>query len=85
MPLSNPITGVNGTSMNEIMVPKGTMVGIAILASNCNQELWGPDAYEWKPERWLNPLPQAVLDAHIPGIYSNLWVTMLKLIYLHPD
>ncbi|KAI0073418.1 hypothetical protein K474DRAFT_1710699 [Panus rudis PR-1116 ss-1] len=30
------------------------------------------DAKEWKPERWLSPLPQSVVDEHIPGIYSNL-------------
>ncbi|THH32686.1 hypothetical protein EUX98_g1503 [Antrodiella citrinella] len=72
LPLSNPIKGNNGAMMNEISVPKGTNVTIGILASNCNEELWGPDALEWKPERWLKPLPDAVTDAHIPSIYSNL-------------
>lgn len=72
MPLSNPIKGNDGTMMSEIAVPKGTVVAVGILASNCNEELWGPDALEWKPERWLKPLPEAVIDAHIPGIYSNL-------------
>ena len=72
MPLSNPIKGNDGTFMNEIPVPKGTIVTVGILASNCNEEIWGPDAHEWKPERWLQPLPQTVTDAHIPGIYSNL-------------
>lgn len=74
LPLSTPIKGNNGAMMNEIAVPKGTVVTIGILASNCNMELWGEDALEWKPERWLKPLPQAVTDAHIPGIYSNLSV-----------
>ncbi|TCD71091.1 cytochrome P450-dit2 [Steccherinum ochraceum] len=72
MPLSQPIRGKDGTMMHEITVPKGTIVAVGILASNCNEALWGPDAMEWKPERWLKPLPQAVLDAHIPGVYSNL-------------
>ncbi|KAJ3515938.1 hypothetical protein NLJ89_g1436 [Agrocybe chaxingu] len=39
-----------------------------------NYEIWGPDSYEWKPERWLQPLRESVAAAHIPGIYSNLWV-----------
>ena len=72
MPLSKPIRGLDGTLINEIPVPEGTIVLIGMLASNRNAELWGPDAEEWKPERWLNPLPEAVTEAHIPGIYSHL-------------
>jgi len=34
--------------------------------------MWGPDVYEWKPERWLNPLPESVTNARIPGVYSHL-------------
>ena len=51
MPLSAPIRGVDGTLIHEIPVPKGMHVHIAILASNRNPHLWGPDAGEWKPER----------------------------------
>lgn len=58
--------------MNEIFIPKGTDIVIAIGAANRNQALWGPDADEWKPERWLSPLPKAVTEAHVPGIYSHL-------------
>lgn len=72
MPLSKPIRGLDGTLVNEILVPEGTIVLIGMLASNRNPELWGPDAEEWKPERWLKPLPEAVTEAHIPGIYSHL-------------
>ncbi|KZT66919.1 cytochrome P450 [Daedalea quercina L-15889] len=72
MPLSSPIRGVDGTLITEIPVPEGTVVHIGILASNRNPELWGPDAAEWKPERWLNPLPEVVKEAHVPGVYSHL-------------
>ena len=37
--------------------------------------MWGEDALEWKPERWLAPLPSTVADAKIPGVYSNLYVS----------
>ena len=72
MPLSNPVQGLNGELMNEILVPKDTTVFIGIKASNRNKALWGEDADEFKPERWLSQLPDAVGEAHIPGVYANL-------------
>ncbi|KJA16173.1 hypothetical protein HYPSUDRAFT_47597 [Hypholoma sublateritium FD-334 SS-4] len=72
LPLSTPIRGVDGRELREIAIPKGTLVNIGILASNRNPEIWGPDADEWKPERWINPLPESVAAAHLPGIYSHL-------------
>ena len=56
------------------MVPKDTTVVIGILSANRNRAIWGEDAAEWKPERWLSPLPKAVTEARIPGIYSSLYV-----------
>ncbi|KAI0669354.1 cytochrome P450 [Trametes maxima] len=72
MPLSEPVTGIDGTKMNEILVPKDTTVIVGILSSNRNKAIWGEDALEWKPERWLSSLPESVTEAKIPGIYSNL-------------
>jgi len=72
MPLSAPIRGVDGTLIHEILVPKNTDIVIGILAANRNPALWGPDAAEWKPDRWLKPLPETVTNAHMPGVYSNL-------------
>ncbi|KAI0327596.1 cytochrome P450 [Cubamyces sp. BRFM 1775] len=72
LPLSEPVRGVDGKLMHQILVPKDTSVFVGIAASNTNKALWGDDAYEWKPERWLQPLPEAVMDAKIPGVYANL-------------
>ena len=58
--------------MAEVLVPRGTILQLDYQASNRNKALWGEDAREWKPERWLQPLPQTVEEARIPGIYSNL-------------
>ncbi|KAL1948949.1 hypothetical protein VTO73DRAFT_10755 [Trametes versicolor] len=69
---SSARAGKDGRMMHEILVPKDTSIFVGINASNTNQAIWGPDAYEWKPERWLQPLPDAVLDAKIPGVYANL-------------
>ncbi|KAM5545851.1 hypothetical protein V8D89_000889 [Ganoderma adspersum] len=69
---SNPVRGRDGNDMHEIVVPKGTVVITHYQASNSDPALWGEDAEEWKPERWLAPLPSSVEDARIPGVYSNL-------------
>ncbi|KAG5733846.1 Cytochrome P450 3A9, partial [Termitomyces sp. T112] len=72
LPLSTPIKGIDGREMDSILVPKNTEIFIAILNANRDPLLWGPDSLEWKPERWLAPIPEALHDAHMPGIYSHL-------------
>ncbi|KAF9812459.1 hypothetical protein IEO21_06177 [Rhodonia placenta] len=72
LPLSEPICGVDGTMMKEVAIPKGTELLIGTFGCNVNKALWGEDSLEWKPERWLSPLPRAVTEASIPGVYSNL-------------
>ena len=72
MPLSEPIVGRDGTMISEIPVPKDTTVIVGIRACNRNKTIWGDDALEWKPERWLQGLPDSVGKAHVPGIYANL-------------
>lgn len=74
MPLGEPIKGVDGSMITEMPLPKGTSVVIGIRACNRNKSIWGEDALEWKPDRWLRPLPETVASAHIPGVYANLWV-----------
>ncbi|KAF9806968.1 hypothetical protein IEO21_08435 [Rhodonia placenta] len=81
--LSEPIVGVNGTVMHEIMVPKGTEIFIGVQGSNGSQARWGGDSYEWKPERWLSPLPKTVTGAPVPGVYSNLQVALCMLDDVH--
>ncbi|KAM5539718.1 hypothetical protein V8D89_006531 [Ganoderma adspersum] len=72
IPLSEPLRCTDGAVMTEVPVPKGTTILLNLRACNTNKALWGEDACEWKPERWLRPLPKAVEDARIPGIYANL-------------
>ena len=72
MPLSEPMRGVDGSMMHEIPVPKDTMVVVAIHSANRSKAIWGEDALEWKPERWLSPLPTSVTEAKVPGVYSHL-------------
>ncbi|KAI0355165.1 cytochrome P450 [Trametes cingulata] len=72
LPLSAPIRGLDGQELHSVPVTKGMRVLTDIIASNCSPELWGPDADAWRPERWLEPLPKALEDAHVPGVYSHL-------------
>ncbi|KAG6813896.1 hypothetical protein H0H92_005745 [Tricholoma furcatifolium] len=72
LPLSSPIKGINERELDSILVPKNTKVFIGILNANRDPMLWGADSLDWKPERWLKPLPQALHEAHMPGIYSHL-------------
>ncbi|EED77220.1 predicted protein [Postia placenta Mad-698-R] len=58
--------------IKEIPIPKGTELIIGTFGCNVSKSLWGEDSLEWKPERWLSPLPRAVTEASIPGVYSNL-------------
>ena len=74
LPLGTPIKAVDGTEMNEIPITKGTQMVVDITACNNHPEIWGQDSYEWKPERWLQPLPDSVSSARIPGVFSHLSV-----------
>ncbi|CCM01086.1 uncharacterized protein FIBRA_03134 [Fibroporia radiculosa] len=72
LPLSEPIMGLDGTLITEIPIPEGTELIVGTMGSNLRPAVWGEDSLEWKPERWLLPLPTKVTDASIPGVYSNL-------------
>ena len=62
----------DGSMVDNVFVPKGSNVLVGVRACNRNKALWGPDAEEWNPERWLQPLPHAIEAASIPGVYSHL-------------
>lgn len=72
LPLSTSVQGADGNEITEIPVPKGTEIIVPLMIANTNPEIWGSDANEWKPERWLSDLPASVKDAQIPGVYSHL-------------
>ncbi|EJC99782.1 cytochrome P450 [Fomitiporia mediterranea MF3/22] len=73
LPLMWPIKAKDGKSeIREIFVPKGTEVYASILNANTSKEIWGDDADQWKPSRWLNPLPESVANAKLPGVYSQM-------------
>ncbi|KAF8649410.1 hypothetical protein AX16_005851 [Volvariella volvacea WC 439] len=72
VPLYFPVIGTDGKPITEVHVRKNQNVIIGIGNVNRHKRIWGPDADEWKPDRWLKPLPESVTDAHIPGIVPHI-------------
>jgi len=66
IPLAFPITTKPGTKISSIPITKGTQIDIAIDVYNRLPSVWGPDADQWNPERFLN------LKKTSLGVYSNL-------------
>ena len=55
LPLAWPIKATDGKSeIREIPLSRGTKVIISVYNSNRSKAVWGDDAHEWKPERWLD-------------------------------
>ncbi|KAG2147464.1 cytochrome P450 [Suillus bovinus] len=53
IPLSEPVRTVSGTMTDSISIAKGTLITISAAAINRSSAIWGPDAKEFKPDRWL--------------------------------
>ncbi|KAJ6622971.1 cytochrome P450 [Mycena sp. CBHHK59/15] len=70
VPLTYPIRStVTGEETNQLLIEKGTSVYLGLSAANRSTAIWGPDAAEFKPERWLN---RSQNDSKLPGAYSGL-------------
>ncbi|KLO20407.1 cytochrome P450 [Schizopora paradoxa] len=59
IPLSEPIVLRTNELVNEVHIKKGSYVHIAIEGLNYCKDIWGDDAREYKPSRWLNLPPSA--------------------------
>ncbi len=53
LPLATPVVTKSGETIDSIFVAKGTLLTTPILTLNRSEEIWGLDAKEFKPERWL--------------------------------
>ncbi|KAH7906654.1 cytochrome P450 [Hygrophoropsis aurantiaca] len=68
IPLENPFVDKNGKLQHNIKISKGDPVLIPILAINRSAVIWGPDAKEFKPERWKS-VPEVA--SRSPGIRGH--------------
>jgi len=71
IPLSIPIVDHNGITRHEIEVTKGQGIFVSTLAMNRDRSIWGEDAFEFRPERWLAPNSHP-RSFEIPGVYSGV-------------
>lgn len=52
LPLSQPVKTLDGRSISNIPIKKGEQVLIGISSFNSSTDIYGKDAFEFRPERW---------------------------------
>ncbi|KAL7928559.1 cytochrome P450 [Trichoderma chlorosporum] len=74
-----------GDTWNGVFIPGGTRVGYTIWAITRRQDVWGEDALEFRPERWLNISPDKMkeMESTLDLIFSyGRWLCLGKTIAL---
>jgi len=69
LPLAKPIVGISGKVYKDLPVPAGIFISMSTVGYNLNKDMWGPDAYEFQPERWLDMNEES--ESRF-GVYGNL-------------
>ncbi|PPQ76505.1 hypothetical protein CVT24_010878 [Panaeolus cyanescens] len=75
VPLQYPVTDTKtGKEIQEILIHEGTTVYVGMGALNRSKALWGPDAAEFKPQRWIghHAHESTIQNIKTPGIFSNI-------------
>ena len=72
IPLSQPTATISGEPITTLHLTPNTEVHIAISASNRDPAIWGEDADQWKPDRWIGKKVEDVATQRLPGIYSGM-------------
>ncbi|OJA08679.1 hypothetical protein AZE42_01173 [Rhizopogon vesiculosus] len=95
LPLQFPVRSASDEETSTVLVAKNQRFVMSILAANHNQAVWGEDASDWKPERWLDSsqgeTPGVKNGVRYTGVYSsmcvasNSFVTYVQLNVLQDD
>ena len=71
LPLQFPVVSSTGEELKSVVVPEGTTLIISILAANHNKAVWGDDASEWRPERWMKASGQHASGHELDGALGD--------------
>ncbi|KAJ3873412.1 cytochrome P450 [Lentinula edodes] len=72
VPLAQPVISTSGEVLKKIPVMKGQRVHIAIAAYNRSSSVWGPDADQWNPSRYLDPSSESKKQQSMIGVFGNV-------------
>jgi cytochrome P450 len=72
LPLAFPITAKSGEQITSIPIKKGTLIDISPAVYNRLPDVWGEDAHEWNPERFLDPQSGFKEASSNIGVFGNL-------------
>ncbi|SCV68130.1 BQ2448_251 [Microbotryum intermedium] len=72
IPLGTPVKATNGKMISSVEVKKGQILVVSIAAINTNPAVFGDDAEEFKPERWLVKEGEQGWITGNTGVYSNM-------------
>ncbi|KZP10666.1 cytochrome P450 [Athelia psychrophila] len=68
IPLDTPVIDTHGRTCESVKINKGDLVLISIKTINISSDTWGPDALEFRPERWEDVPDKA---HQVPGVWGN--------------
>ncbi|KAJ6448441.1 cytochrome P450, partial [Mycena sanguinolenta] len=72
-PLSKPVRTASGALIDKLPIRKGAVLTTSIYYTNLSKTVWGEDAAEFKPERWLNNSEGIPASAkEYPGYHHTL-------------
>lgn len=56
------VAGKGGITIGDRHFPEGTTISVSVWVMHHSKEIWGPDAREFRPERWLEGEKSSALE-----------------------